>query len=301
MPARQPFTTLCQRASRSRLADRADLHLHTTHSDGAYTPAQVVELGRRAGLAAVAVTDHDAVGGVAAARAAADGRIEVIAGVEITAEFRGRELHLLGYFFRTDDGPLTAALERVRRGRVERFREMVERLRACGVSLDLGETPPPAGPEALGRRHLAEMLVRQGLAGSVREAFARWLHDGGRAVAPKLRLPVAEAVALVRAAGGVAAYAHPSYDCTRETLAELRDLGMGAVEVDYPAVRASRGRELRTWAAQLGLAVTAGSDCHGPGKHLVGACTVSTQELHVLKSLGPIGPIGPIGPMGPIE
>ncbi len=284
MPARQPFTALCQLASRSRLAGRADLHLHTTHSDGAYTPAQVVELARRAGLAAVAVTDHDAVGGVAAARTTADGTgVEVVAGVEITAEFRGRELHLLGYFFRTDDGPLTAALEKVRRGRTERFAEMVERLRACGASLDLRGVPLPTAPEALGRRHLAEMLVRQGFAGSVREAFARWLHDGGRAVAPKKRLPVGEAAALVRSAGGVAAYAHPPYDCTVETLAELRDLGLGAVEVDYPAVKASRGRELRAWAARLGLAVSAGSDCHGPGKHAIGACTVSDQELDVLR------------------
>ena len=140
MPARQPFTALCQLASRGRLAGRADLHLHTTHSDGAYSPAQVVELARRAGLAAVAVTDHDAVGGVAVARAAAVGSgVEVVAGVEITAEYRGRELHLLGYFFRTDDGPLTAALAKICRGRAERFAEMVERLRACGVSLDLRE------------------------------------------------------------------------------------------------------------------------------------------------------------------
>ena len=284
MPARQPFTALCQLAARRRLAGRADLHVHTTHSDGAYTPAQVVELARRAGLSAVAVTDHDAVGGVARARAAAEGSgVEVAAGVEITAEHRGRELHLLGYFFQTDDGPLTAALETVRRGRVERFREMVERLRACGASVDW-DGEQPAAPEALGRRHLAEMLVRQGLCGSVREAFARWLHDGGRAVAPKQRLPVGEAAALLRAAGGVAAYAHPPYDCTMDDLAELRGLGLGAVEVDYPAVKASRGRELRAWAARLGLAVTAGSDCHGPGKHAVGACTVSTGGTGVAAS-----------------
>jgi 3',5'-nucleoside bisphosphate phosphatase len=284
MPARQPFTALCQLAARSRLAGRADLHLHTTHSDGAYSPTQLVELARRAGLAAIAVTDHDAVGGVALARAAAvGGSVEVVAGVEITAEFHGRELHLLGYFFRIDDSDLTAALENVRRGRVERFREMVERLRACGASLDLRGVPPPSAPESLGRRHLAEMLVSQGLAGSVREAFARWLHDGGRAAAPKLRLPVGEAVALVRGAGGVAAYAHPPYDCTVETLTELRDLGMRAIEVDHPGIKASRGRQLRTWATSLGLAVSAGSDCHGPGKHAVGACTISTQELEALR------------------
>jgi predicted metal-dependent phosphoesterase TrpH len=283
MPARQPFTALCQLAARGRLAGRADLHTHTTHSDGLYTPAQVVELARRSGLAAVAVTDHDALGGVAVARAAAANTgVEVVAGVEITAEYRGRELHLLGYFFRPDDGPLNVALERLRRGRADRFQEMVGRLRACGVSVEVGPTVG-GGPEALGRRRLAEMLVQQKKAATVREAFSRWLHDGGRAAAPKLRLRVAEAVALVRGAGGVAAWAHPPYDGTEGDLAELRGLGLGAVEAEYPGVRRSRVRQLREWAGRLGLAVTGGSDCHGPGRRAVGACTVSTAELDLLR------------------
>jgi 3',5'-nucleoside bisphosphate phosphatase len=282
MPARQPFTALCQFAARGRLAGRADLHTHTTHSDGLYTPAQIVELARRSGLAAVAVTDHDALGGVGVARAAAAGSgVEVVAGVEITAEYRGRELHLLGYFFRPDDGPLNVALEKLRRGRAERFQEMVGRLRACGVSVEVG--PTAGGPEALGRRRLAELLVQQKKAATVREAFARWLHDGGRAAAPKLRLPVAEAVALVRGAGGVAAWAHPPYDGTEDDLAELRGLGLGAVEAEYPGVRRSRVRQLREWAGRLGLAVSGGSDCHGPGRRAVGACTVSTRELDLLR------------------
>src|SRR5437764_4478862 len=98
MPARQPFTRLCQLAARPPAAGRADLHLHTTHSDGEYVPAQVVDLARRSGLAAVALTDHDTVGGIAAARAAAGSGLEVVPGVEISAEYDGRELHLLGYF-----------------------------------------------------------------------------------------------------------------------------------------------------------------------------------------------------------
>src|SRR5215467_13915430 len=114
MPARQPFTALCQLAARGRHAGRADLHLHTTHSDGSYTPAEVVDLARRSGLAAIAVTDHDTTSGVAEARAAAADGPEVIAGVEITAEHQGRELHLLGYFVRGDDAALAAALERLR-------------------------------------------------------------------------------------------------------------------------------------------------------------------------------------------
>src|SRR5581483_1662921 len=127
MPARQPFTALCRTLSRSPAAGRADLHLHTTHSDGLYTPAQVVELARRSGLSAVALTDHDTLGGLPAARAAARGAsVEVIAGAEITCEYRGRELHLLAYFVRPDEA-LVAALGRLCRHRADRFRHMIER------------------------------------------------------------------------------------------------------------------------------------------------------------------------------
>jgi predicted metal-dependent phosphoesterase TrpH len=284
MPAGQPFTALCQLAARGPHAGRVDLHVHTTHSDGTYTPAQVVDLARCAGLAAVAVTDHDTLGGVSAARAAAAGSpLEIVPGVEITSEYRQRELHLLGYFVALDHAGLTAALEAIRRHRIERFREMIERLRGRGVSLEEEEQRVQGTPEALGRRHLAEMLVRARRVATVREAFLRYLGDRGDVAVPKKRLPVAEALALVREAGGVAAWAHPPYDCTQEHLTELLDLGLGAVEVEYPDVRRSRSLELRDWAERLGLAATGGSDCHGPGRRGVGSCTISTREFEQLR------------------
>ena len=283
MPKRQPFTALCQFTARGPCAGRADLHLHTTFSDGLYTPAQVVDLARRSGLTAIAITDHDTLGGVPAARAAAPPSLEVIAGVEITAEYREHELHLLAYFVRLDCPALTDALARIRRQRLERFHEMVRRLRACGVELDADDLASVHGPEALGRRHLAELLVRAGKVGSVREAFSRYLKDGGRAEAPKVRLPVAEALALVRAAGGVSAWAHPSGDCTLESLAELRAWGLNAVEVEYPEMKRGRTLTLRRWTHALGLAVTGGSDCHGPGKRAVGCSTISDEELRRLR------------------
>jgi hypothetical protein len=289
MPAQQPFTALCQLAARPRpRADRADLHLHTTHSDGTYTPAQVVELARRSGLAAVAITDHDTINGIPAALAAATGSsVEIVPGVEVSAEYRGREFHLLGYFIRLNDAPLQDALARLREQRTVRFWDMVARLHRYGVSLDEGELRTEVGAGALGRRHLAEFLVKVRRVGSVREAFARYLNDGGRVAAAKARLPVHEAIARVRGAGGVASWAHPSYDCTRESLIELHNLGLRAVEVEYPGVRQGRLRELRTWAAELGLAVTGGSDCHGPDhpQRAVGACSVTGEELERLRKM----------------
>jgi predicted metal-dependent phosphoesterase TrpH len=247
----------------------------------------VIELARRSGLAAVAITDHDTLSGVAVAREAAAGsKLEIVSGVEISAEYGGKEFHLLGYLIRLDDTLLRVAMKRLSVHRAGRFWDMVERLRRCGVSLDKEELPPSTHAEVLGRRHLAEILVKTRRAGSVREAFVRYLGDGGHVAVPKIRLPVAEAIALVRGAGGVASWAHPSYDCERERLAELRDLGLGAIEVAYPGFRDARMRELRSLAAGLGLAITGGSDCHGPDQpgRAIGACSITSQELDVLKS-----------------
>jgi predicted metal-dependent phosphoesterase TrpH len=262
--------------------------MHSTYSDGTYTPSQLVDLARRSSLTAIALTDHDTVNGVPDARAAAEGLdVEIIPGVEISSEYRGKELHLLGYFVDTDNGPLVAALERLRTDRAARFWEMADRLRGRGVAVDDRELRAFAAAETgtLGRRNLAEFLVKTRQAGSVREAFARYLGDRGRASVPKIRLPVADAIALVRGAGGVAAWAHPSYDCTRETLSELRGMGLRAVEVEYPATRPGRRRELRGLARELGLVVTGGSDCHGPDqpRRAVGTCSISMDELEQLR------------------
>jgi predicted metal-dependent phosphoesterase TrpH len=287
MPQHQPFTSLCRAISANPSGGRADLHVHTTHSDGAYTPAEVVDLAKRSGLAAVAITDHDTLSGIAAARAVVRPGPEVIAGVEISAESGGIEVHVLGYFFRPDDAALNANLERLRARRAERFREMIERLRKIGVWLDPAEIPQETETLALGRRHLADLLVKARRAGSVREAFARYLHDGGQAVVPKRRLSAREAIALVRGAGGVASWAHPSYDGARVLLEDLQSLGLQAVEVDFPGCKPGRTRHLRAWAAELGLAVTGGSDCHGPGpyRQAVGARGVTANELDMLRRL----------------
>ncbi|MBY0514144.1 MAG: PHP domain-containing protein, partial [Gemmataceae bacterium] len=214
---RSPFTALCAEAARLARPRRADLHVHTTASDGEYTPSQVVALARQAGLCAVAVTDHDTLAAVPAAAAAAAAfshpPVEVVSGVEITTELDGRELHLLGYFVRSDDPELTAALARVCAQRRERFREYVARLGERGSVI-----PPDRAAlverstASPGRRHVAGLLIACGLAKTRNEAFHRFLGPLRGLVAPKLMLPVGEAIELVHAAGGVASLAHPPPD-----------------------------------------------------------------------------------------
>lgn len=281
MTARQPFTRLCQQLAARRSDSRVDLHIHTTSSDGAYTPAEVVDLARRSGLSALAITDHDTNAATSAARAAAGVALEVISGVEISAEFHGKEFHLLGYFFDENEAALQAALERLREHRRQRFTEMLARLQQKGVRLDAGHLLQNAAP---GRLHVARLLVQHRYAGTVRDAFMRYL-SGSNAV-PKVRLPVAEAITLVRNAGGVTAWAHPGTDCTRENLVELRGLGLQAVEADYPAHRPSRVKQIRVLAQALGLFTSGGSDCHGPGVHrTIGSHGVTAGELDCLRRL----------------
>src|SRR5581483_369207 len=153
MTARQPFTQLCQKLAKPAYRDRADLHVHTTCSDGAYAPAQVVDLARRSGLAALAITDHDTIEALPLAEKAAHGHLEIVPGVEITAQYAGREFHLLGYFFRRDDAALAEALARLRGQRRERFQEMLARLSVMGIHLQESAVLATRVPS---RRHLAE-------------------------------------------------------------------------------------------------------------------------------------------------
>ncbi len=198
-------------------------------------------------------------------------------------------MHLLGYFVRLDDGPLQAALARLCAHRTTRFWDMVERLRRAGAHLEEEHVQAQAASPGLGRRHLAQALIQSRSAASVREAFTRYLGDGGSVAVPKLRLPIALALTLVRGAGGVASWAHPSYDCNGESLGRLRALGLRGVEASYSGFPERRRRELRTLAAAFGLAVTGGSDCHGPEplRRAIGTSSISAAELEHLRQQVP--------------
>jgi predicted metal-dependent phosphoesterase TrpH len=210
----------------------------------------------------------------------------VIPGVEISSTWNRRELHLLGYFIRADHVGLNRALERVRAGRRERFREIVCRLARQGaalpsdrVKLVLDSTP------SLGRRHLARLLVQSGFAGSRREAFHRFLGPLARDLGPRVLLPAEEAIDLIESAGGVASLAHPPSELTAEDFRALAAVGLAALEAEYPWSRASRSAELREAAAGLGLALTGGSDCHGPdpAHRRIGSHGITRDELADLR------------------
>ena len=273
-----------RRPERPRLG--ADLHVHTTHSDGACTPAEVVRSAASVGLAAVAITDHDTLSGIAPARAeAARVGVELVAGIELTAGRDGREVHILGHFLDEGDPALVAATAELRRARDARIEALADRLRGLGLTVDLDFLRATFPRATLGRKHLADYLHRTGQVATYRDAFARYLGDDGPAAVPKPRVPWRDAIALIRGAGGVAGWAHPPYDLRFETLRSLAEAGLGAVEVGGPSIAARVGQRWRDWAGELGLAVTAGSDFHAPDRpgRWVGAITLPTADLARLR------------------
>lgn len=281
-----PYTLAASRLAQLAQPRRADLHAHTTASDGEYTPSQVVAHARAAKLCAVAVTDHDTLAGVEEAREAAGTGLELAPGVEISARFAGREVHLLGLFVRIDHDELNSALGAACAARRERFRSFVTLLRDRGLALpDDRVRLVEAASTSLGRRHVAGLLVACGHARTRTEAFHRYVNRVAGAVTPKVLLPVEEAIRLVRGAGGVSSLAHPPADLADEHFAQLRAFGLNAVEAVYPWGRKSSEKRLREVAARFGFVVSGGSDCHGPepAHRRVGAHAIGPDELAALR------------------
>jgi len=251
-----------------------DLHTHTSASDGTLAPAALVELAVAEGLSALAVTDHDTLDGLAeASSAGARAGLRVVPGIELAALppwSDEREVHVLGYFVDPGAPRLRALLERMLRGRRERGASIVERLRAAGVAVELADILAAAQGEVVGRPHVADVLVRQGVVADRAEAFDRFLAFGRPAYVPRDLASLAEALETLRGAGGVPVLAHPGYtpigvDELAGKLRRLRAWGLRGLECDYPSHDAGLTARLQRIAASHGLVATAGSDFHGPG------------------------------------
>ena len=277
MPRHSPFTVLCQNLAAALHPVAADLHAHTTASDGEFTPSGLVALAKAARLTAIAVTDHDTLDGFAEAEAS--GRelgVTVVPGVECTAEVGGRELHVLGLFVNPTDEEFRAQLADVSRRRRERFLALVAGLEAQGVTFTPGRAEALADRvPSLGRRHLAGLLVATGVAATWGEAFGVYLKSVLPGVPPTHFTPLPEVTRRIHAAGGIAVLAHPPSDFDATQLQELAAHGLDGIEAGHPSQSPTRSRELMTLAAAHGLLTTAGSDFHGPA----GGRAVGTHGL----------------------
>lgn len=264
----------------------ADLHVHTTHSDGSCSPGEVVRAAATVGLSALAITDHDTLSALSVARPeAARLGIELIDGIELSTSDGDREVHLLGLFIDPDHDELRRLADALRAQRRDRLDQMIDRLGRLGLVVD-PESLRRSHPRAtLGRKHLADYLIRTGQVGSHREVFSRFLGDDGPATVPKQGPTVAEAIALIRQAGGVAGLPHPPYDLPMARLASYRESGLGALEIDGPGIDRRRSQRWREIAERFDLVPIAGSDFHAPDRHgrWVGSIATPTDDLERLR------------------
>ena len=283
---------------------RIDLHTHSTASDGTLTPAELVRDAAASGLDVVALTDHDTSAGWAEAARALPPGLTLVTGAELSCRWFGTEpsiaLHLLAYLFDPEHAGLASELARVRDSRESRARRMVDLLRADGIDLNWDEILAAAAGGSIGRPHLAQALVRLGLVPTVSAAFAsEWL--GERYRVPKADLDVFEALALVRAAGGVAVFAHPRATVRGRVvpdhlIAELAAAGLGGLEADHDDHSPAERAHVRGLARDLDLLVTGSSDFHGANKTVrLGTCTTAPDQYEALVAAATHGrPVNPV-------
>ncbi|HEY3414012.1 MAG TPA: PHP domain-containing protein [Armatimonadota bacterium] len=263
---------------------RADLHLHTTVSDGVLEPLALVKACSALGLAAIAITDHDVTDGVEEAVAAGlKHGVEVIAGVEINTDHGPTEIHILGYGLNLADPGFQKTMTWLREGRVSRAREMVGLLRRLGAPVSWERVQEISGRGAIGRPHLAEALIEEGHVPSRAEAFIRYLGNDGPAYVPRERFNAVEAIATIRGAGGVAVVAHPVKIGDDTLIPALVESGLGGIEAYHPDHSDEDAARYCRMADQLGVVWTGGSDFHGNNESRPLACrTVPYSQVEAL-------------------
>lgn len=264
----------------------ADLHLHTNCSDGLLSPSELVEKADEAGLSAIAVCDHDTISGLDEAVNAADARgIEVVPGVELSTQYMGRDLHILGYMFDTTDSYLAKYLGKFREERYRRAAKMVVNLNHHGIHIGMSDVEGKARGTSIGRPHIAEVLMEKGYVETFQEAFHRYIGYGASSYVEKYKIDPEHAIQLIADARGISVLAHPGPVISEEMIFDLIKFGINGLEVIHPNLTAGRTQYLMEIAQTHHLLITGGSDCHGGrnGDLCIGKYNVPVSVIEAMK------------------
>lgn len=243
-----------------------DLHIHSTASDGTLTPAQIVATAADKRLDAIAITDHDTIAGVPdALKAGQRHGIDVFPAVEISAEYSGREVHILGYMITPGSPELSKALEKIQKSRQQRIRTMVSNLQRIGVAIRLADVQAVVSGASIGRPHLAQALVNSGAVETQQQAFRRYLRSGKPGYVDRYCLPASWAIEIIHHSHGLAVIAHPGLGCPDGVLRTLADYGLDGIEAYHVNHTPGQTRRYLAIAKRLGCITTGGTDSHGPG------------------------------------
>lgn len=249
-----------------------DLHVHSTKSDGSYTPRELVEYAVKKGLAAFALTDHDTTEGLAEAFLAAEGKeIEVIPGIEFSTEYQGKDIHILGLYIDYEGEEFRKYLKDFQESRRIRNEKMCKKLVEHGVDISYEELKERFPGAVLTRAHYARFLWEKGYVSSMKEAFDRYIGDHAPCFLPREKVTPVQAVKLILKAGGVPVLAHPvlygmSDKRLEELVAELKEAGLKGIEAVYSTYNSGEERQMKKLAGKYGLLISGGSDFHGAAK-----------------------------------
>ena len=266
---------------------RADLHIHSTVSDGRLTPAEIVREAAERGLTFIALADHDSVDGIIPAQAAAQAfpGLKVIPSVEISTDIPQGEVHVLGYFIDYTDPELGATLVRFRNSRLRRAQGMVAKLDNLGVHIDWQRVQQIAGGSSIGRPHIAQAMLEKGYIGSIKQAFTEYLGRNRPAYVEREKMTPAEAVELIVKAQGLPVLAHPlTFDDPEAMTVELKAAGLVGIEAYYDGYTAEEINRLVGLADKHNLLVTGGSDYHGldPTETAIGGADLPLESVERL-------------------
>jgi hypothetical protein len=267
-----------------------DLHVHSVFSDGTDTPEVLARKAHEAGLRAFALTDHDSVEGIARVSEAARAYdIEIVPGIELTAEFEGMEIHVLGFFMDISNKELLQRLEEIKQIRIERANKMVDKLQGLGIELDRQRLFAMTGGGTISRLHIARALVEQGKVASLWEAFNKYLGDHCPGYVLGFKLNVEQAAGLISSTGGIPILAHPYVLGRDDLLSKLVEKGIRGLEVFYPEHSASMVKKYRRFCRQYDLLMSGGSDYHGEVKPDIklGALKIPYSIVETLRSACP--------------
>ena len=265
----------------ARASTFVDLHTHSTASDGTLPPGQVIEAAAQCGLKALALTDHDTVGGVAGAREAGERLgIRVIAGVELSAFQDDHEVHVLALHLSQVE-TLEKRLLELRAQRYTRAERIVEKLNTLGIPLTLDEVLLQSNGGAVGRPHVARALIARGVVHDFRDAFMRYLGGNGSAFVPKDKLSIEDAIVIAHEAGALAIWAHPGDGGRRDRLEPLVAAGLDGIEIRHPSHSGEDIKRLQALTDFFGLVPSGGSDWHGAmeGPRRLGMMNVPSEWL----------------------
>ena len=273
---------------------KIDLHIHSTASDGRFSPAEVVRKSAEAGLTVMAITDHDTVDGIAPALEAAKDfpGLKVIPGVEINTDVPKGEAHVLGYFIDYTDLKLQTNLENMRNSRVERAKKMMAKLKSLGLPIKWERVREIAGSGSVGRPHIAQAMLEKGYIASIKEAFNKYIGWGGPAYVEREKMTPGEAVELILQAKGLPVLAHPLTINSPETMViELKAAGLIGIEVYYGGYTTEEIGQLVNLALKYELITTGGSDFHGLDANtetMIGGINVPVEAVQQLIALAEI-------------